>query len=288
MQGAKSAQSHPYWIRYTLAFWPGEALKWARDNILIACACSLAPGLLVAGISAAISDHKWRAAASATLLTYGGLFVLLLLWRLVATAWELDRERQRFIDTLKERLAYAKVKLGALQASPPAIDVELPEIHAQIADSTLACASDFPVDRDIFLRVKLVLREPRPLEVVAYELNGVLHGNAMPAHFFDDIQDWGLVTEKKPIGVGTTFRYTVSRIAKLSQHVEQRGVPVEGWLHFRINRVREKELAAIIFRFTVLTPKGGIAVDKTAAQTLTGLETRQFKKISCATTAFPP
>src|SRR5438105_1989371 len=107
MKGARSAQSRPYWIRYTLAFWPGETLNWARDNILIACACSLAPGLLAAGISAAIGDDKWRA-ASATLLTYGGLFVLLLLWRLVATPWELDRERQRFIDGLKEKLVCAK------------------------------------------------------------------------------------------------------------------------------------------------------------------------------------
>jgi len=281
MEGARSAQSHPYWIRYTLAFWPGEALKWARDNILIACACSLAPGLLVAGISAAISDHKWRAAASATLLTYGGLCVLLLLWRLVATAWELDREKQRFIDILKERLAYAKVKLAALQASPPAIDVELLEIHVQIADSTLARASDFPVDRDIFLQVKLVLREPCPIEILAYELNGVLHGNAMPAHFFDDIQDWGLVTEKKPIGVGTTFRYTVSRIAKLSQQVERRGVPVEGWLHFRINGVREKEITATIYRLTVLTPKGAISTDIAGTRNVARLEGRQFQKIPC-------
>ena len=89
MKGARSAQSRPYWIRYVVAFWAVEKLKWAKDNVLIACGCSLAPGLIAAGISAAISDQKWRAVTYATLLTYGGLFALFLMWRLIATPWEL-------------------------------------------------------------------------------------------------------------------------------------------------------------------------------------------------------
>src|SRR2546426_12194012 len=116
MKGARSAQSRPYWVRYVVAFWAVEKLKWARDNVLIACVCSLAPGLIAAGISAALSDHKWRAAAYATLLTYGGLFALFLTWRLVATPLELDRDRQRFINRLTKKLAFAKFQLAALQA----------------------------------------------------------------------------------------------------------------------------------------------------------------------------
>src|SRR6266513_2896361 len=81
MKGARSAQSRPYWIRYVVAFCAAEKLKWAKDNVLVACVCSLAPGLIAAIISAAISDHKWRAATYATLLTYGGLFALFLMWR---------------------------------------------------------------------------------------------------------------------------------------------------------------------------------------------------------------
>src|SRR5437667_1925673 len=75
-----------------------------------ACVCSLAPGLIAAGISAALSDDKWLAATYATLLTYGGLFALFLMWRLVATPWELDRERQRFIDGLTQKLAYTSAR----------------------------------------------------------------------------------------------------------------------------------------------------------------------------------
>src|SRR5881392_2281719 len=135
MKGARSAQSRPYWIRYVVAFWALEKLTWAKDNVLIACVCSLAPGL----IAAAISDQKWRAVTYETLLTYGGLFALFLMWRLVATPWELDRARQRFIDGLTQKLAYTRVELVALRASPPAIDVEILEIHVQAQTPHIQC-----------------------------------------------------------------------------------------------------------------------------------------------------
>jgi len=95
----------------------------------------------------------------------------------------------------------------------------------------------------------------------------------------DDIQDWGLVTEKRPVGIGTTFHYTVTRLTKLAHRVEQRGVPVEGWLHFCVNGVHEKEIGATAYRLTVLTPNGGISTDIAGAKNLAALKSRQFQKI---------
>ena len=280
MKGARSAQSRPYWMRYVVAFWAVEKLTWAKDNVLIACVCSLAPGLIAAGISAAISDQKWRAATYATLLTYGGLFALFLTWRLIATPWELDRERQRFIDGLTQKLADTRLELVAIRASPPAIDVEILEIHVQAADTTLSThALDLPVACNIFLRVKLTLRDTRPIGVLAYELSSVLHGNSSRADFVDDIQDWGLVTEKKAIGVGTTFHYTVVRLTKLAHELEQQGVPVEGWLHFSVTGVQEKEIGVTVYRLIILTPNGGISSDIAGTKNLAGLAGSQFQKI---------
>ena len=280
MKGARSAQSRPYWVRYVVAFWAVEKLTWAKDNVLIACVCSLAPGLIAAGISAALSDDKWLAATYATLLTYGGLFGLFLTWRLIATPWELDRERQRFIDGLTQKLAYTRVELVAIRASPPAIDVEILEIHVQAADTTLSThALDLPVACNIFLRVKLTLRDTRPIGVLAYELSSVLHGNSSRADFVDDIQDWGLVTEKKAIGVGTTFHYTVVRLTKLAHELEQQGVPVEGWLHFSVTGVQEKEIGVTVYRLIILTPNGGISSDIAGTKNLAGLAGSQFQKI---------
>ncbi len=280
MKGARSAQSRPYWIRYVVAFCAAEKLKWAKDNVLVACVCSLAPGLIAAIISAAISDHKWRAATYATLLTYGGLFALFLTWRLIATPWELDRERQRFIDGLTQKLADTRLELVAIRASPPAIDVEILEIHVQAADTTLSThALDLPVACNIFLRVKLTLRDTRPIGVLAYELSSVLHGNSSRADFVDDIQDWGLVTEKKAIGVGTTFHYTVVRLTKLAHELEQQGVPVEGWVHFSVAGVHEKEIGVTVYRLIILTPNGGISSDIACTKNLAGLAGSQFQKI---------
>ncbi len=44
-----------------------------------------------------------------------------------------------------------------------------------------------------------------------YQLSSVLHGNAANADYVNDLGDWGLVIAKKPVGIGTTFHYTVSR-----------------------------------------------------------------------------
>ena len=286
MEGAKSPESRPYWIRYLVTFWSGEELKWARDNVLVALLCSLAPGLIVGGIGAALSDQRWRTAAHATLLTYGGLFALFLVWRLVATPLELDRETLRFINALTERLAFATFKLAALQVSPPAVNLEILEIHVQGAYGTLTRhALDVPIDCDIFLWVKLTLCETRPIEVLACELSCVLHGNSLHADYADDIQGWGLVTEKRPVGIGTTFHYTVTRLTTLAHRVEQRGVPVEGWLHFCVNGVHAKEIGATVYRLTVLTPNGGISTDIAGAKNTVGLDGRQFQKLPYASAA---
>lgn len=283
MEGARAPEFRSYWIRYIVAFWTTEKLKWARDNILIACLCSLAPGLFTAGISAAVSDDKWRAATHATLLTYSGLFALFLTWRLVSTPFELDRERQRFINGLTKSLAYTEFKLAELQASPPAIDVCISEIHVQTAGTTLGSrVPDFPIDCDIFLRTTLTLLEAQPVEVVEYELSSILHGNSIPALHVDDIEYWGLVTAKKPVGIGTTFHYTVSKLTKLAQRVERARIPVEGWLHFHVKGVRQNEIGATVYRLSVLTPTGAISAGIKGEKSIASAEGQEFQKIPCA------
>jgi hypothetical protein len=240
---------------------------------------------VAAGISAALSDHKWRAATNATLLTYAGLFALFLMWRLVATPLELDREKQRSIDWLNSSLAVTKSWLAALRARPPTIEVEISEIHVQEAGALAPHASEVAVDCDIFVWVKLTLTGTLPIGVLAYELSRILHGNSLRADPVNDIQDWGLVTQKKPVGVGTTLHYTVTRLMQLAHRVEQRG-PVEGWLHFCANGVHEKEIWATVYRLSVLTPNGAISADIRGQKNLARVERREFQKIPYASDAF--
>src|SRR3989441_5620266 len=148
-------------------------------------------------------------------------------------------------------------------------------------------ASDLPVACDIFLRVKLTLRETQPIGALTYELTSVLHGNSSRADFVDDIQDWGLVTEKKPIGVGTTFHYTVVRLTKLAHQLEERGVPVEGWIHFSVTAVHEREIGATIYRLIVLTPNGGITARLACTQKLARPGRSQVQKNPDASCVVP-
>lgn len=217
------------------------------------------------------------------LLTYAGLFALFLTWRLVSTPFELDRERQRFLDQLTSRLAEIRFKLAALQASPPALDIAILEIHVQAASTMLGShVLGSPIDCDIFLRVTLTLREAQPVEVVEYELSSTLHGNSIPAHYVDDMEHWGLVTAKKPVGIGTTFHYTVSKLTKLARRVERAGVPIEGWLHFHVRGVHRNETAATVYRLSILTPTGAISADIKGEKTLPSAEGQEFQNIPYA------
>jgi hypothetical protein len=153
------------------------------------------------------------------------------------------------------------------------------EIHVQ-ADTTLVShAPDFPIDCDIFLRVKLTLRQTRPIEVLEYELSRVLYGNSVPAEYVDDIRDWGLVTARKAIGIGTTFHYTVSKLTKLTERAERTGVPVEGWLHFRVNGVHENEVGATVYRLNVLTSSGAVSTDILGKRNLAAVSGAEFQKL---------
>ena len=57
---------------------------------------------------------------------------------------------------------------------------------------------------------------------------------------------------------------------------------MEGWLHFCVNGVHEKEIGATVYRLTVLTPHGGISTDIAGAKNLAVLKSRQFQKIPYA------
>lgn len=282
MRGAQASEFRHYWMRYIRAFWAGEALRWARDNIVVACVCSIAPGLIAAGLGAALSNDKWRVAIYATLLIYASLFVLFLTWRLAFTPFELDQERQQTIIGLSKSLTYTRSKLAALQARPPAIDAEILEMHVQAKTTPSSRILNSYVDCDIFLRVKLRLREIRTIGVLEYELSPVLRGNSLHAEFLDDIQDWGLVTERKPIGIGTTFRYIVSKPTPLVRKLDRAGVPVEGWLHFHVKGVPEKEIEATIFRLNVVTPTGAVSTDIRGYKNIGGMECREFQKLPYA------
>jgi hypothetical protein len=173
-------------------------------------------------------------------------------------------------------------KTAELQASPPAIDVCISEIRVQAASTTLGShVADFPIDCDIFPRLTLTLLEAQPVELVEYELSSILYGNSIPAHHVDDIEYWGLVTAKKPVGIGTTFHYTVSKLTKLAQRVERAGIPVEGWLHFHVNGVRQN-VGATVYRLSVLTPTGAISAGTKGEKSIACAEGQEFQKIPCA------
>jgi hypothetical protein len=63
---------------------------------------------------------------------------------------------------------------------------------------------------------------------------------------------------------------------QIAHRIEQRGVPVEGWLHFCVNGVHEKEIGATVYRLLVLTSNGAISRDIAGTKNLAGQTGSQF------------
>src|SRR2546427_3376867 len=80
----------------------------------------------------------------------------------------------------------------------------------------------------------------------------------------------------------TTFHYTVVRLTKLAHQLEERGVPVEGWIHFSVTGVHEREIGATIYRLIVLTPNGGNTADLCGTKKFVRLAGSPFQKIPVA------
>jgi hypothetical protein len=74
----------------------------------------------------------------------------------------------------------------------------------------------------------------------------------------------------------------VSKLTKLAERVERAGVPVEGWLHFHVNGIREREIGATVYRLSVLTATGAISADIKGEKTLASAEGQEFQKIPYA------
>ena len=79
-----------------------------------------------------------------------------------------------------------------------------------------------------------------------------------------------------------TFRYTVSKLTKLAQRVERAGVPVEGWLHFHVNGIREREIGPTMYRLNVLTPTGATSADISGEKNVAAVKGGEFQKIPYA------
>jgi hypothetical protein len=59
-------------------------------------------------------------------------------------------------------------------------------------------------------------------------------------------------------------------------------VPVEGWLHFHVKGVHQNEIAATVYRLSVLTPTGAIGADIKGNKALAGAEGPEFQKLPYA------
>ena len=72
------------------------------------------------------------------------------------------------------------------------------------------------------------------------------------------------------------------QLTKLTERAERTGVPVEGWLHFRVNGVHENEVGATVYRLNVLTLSGAVSTDILGTRNLAAVRGAEFLKLPFA------
>ena len=73
-----------------------------------------------------------------------------------------------------------------------------------------------------------------------------------------------------------------SKLTKLTERSDRMGVPVEGWLHFRVIGVHENEVGATVYRLNVLTPSGAVSTDILGKRNLAAVGGAEFQKLPFA------
>jgi hypothetical protein len=130
-----------------------------------------------------------------------------------------------------------------LEAILATIEVRLLEIHGKSVDPTKA-----DTNSDIFLRVRIELKNPREATIANYRLDLVSRERSESADWVNDVTGWHAMLTAE---AGMPTHDFVALPSELRQ-----GEPHEGWLHFVTPSIHPKSLKKFAPRLIVQTKNG--------------------------------
>jgi len=107
---------------------------------------------------------------------------------------------------------------------------------------------------DLFVWATLTLKEPREVVVDNFEIEAIREGISLSFLGIEDVHRWGRVTHDDKA------EYKGFVMQPLSRGLSQRGNPVTGWLHFRLELL-ESQVYNSTLRVKVKTPHGTCSKD---------------------------
>ena len=107
---------------------------------------------------------------------------------------------------------------------------------------------------DLFMWATLTLKEPQEVVVDNFEIEAIREGISDSFPDIADVNRWGRVTHNNQ------SEYKGFVLQPLSRNLAERGNPVTGWLHFRLELL-ESQIYDSTLRLKVKTPHGVCSMD---------------------------
>lgn len=165
---------------------------------------------------------------------YALILVAFLVFHLARTPWLISNDHLDTIRSATQAKDRLEQELSDAEATPIKLDIRPTEIYRIPAFSGRDRNVDGEMTYDIFLLARIELKEPSFVALGPYALRLLLHGTERLYGMERDVNEWELT-----IWSPTTPK--TYPMQPLSMDV-RRGIPMEGWLHFKVPKISFKTL----------------------------------------------
>jgi hypothetical protein len=239
-----------YWKRFAIAFW-NDSVPWARDNIVFAAIALIVPALVV-HLRYPNQTIDWAMVTTA-LGFYATALVIYFLAVAVRTPKRLDSEIQRRCEELQARV-------NELEAMPPEISLEIQDV---VMHRTGDGDARFRYG-EFLIQASAQSLKTAPV-AVSYSAQLVFRGTVIELERLDDLERWEIIERRYYQNLGSRARQDfVTDPEPLNTILTT--TKSEGWLHFRVDGMREMAIAKHLIRLYANAQSGSRFTDRELAQ----------------------
>lgn len=253
-EGRPESWAHFMCVRFFPTFWTEVKARVAALVIGVVIAALILILQIHYGV---IPGNNVHGRLLSILLPYGGVLLAFLLFHLARTPWLISNEH---LDTIQAE-THAKLamtqELEELKESPVKMDIKplemyrLPSLLGRDRDEHGAMAWD------IFVLARIELQQPQFASVLAYSFALSRHGQQNLYAAERDVEQWQLI-------LWNPAQPTAHPMQPLGFDLRS-GIPREGWLHFKVDKVSAKTLDESTVWIVADSGRRGVATGEQSA-----------------------
>jgi hypothetical protein len=210
------------------------------------------------------NNVHWRARILSIAWPYLTVLFAFLIFHIARTPWLISEALLESVETegqaklaIVQRLEHAQQELGELKESPVKMEIKIVDMYRLPSLGGRDRDEQGAMTWDIFLLNRIDLFHPQFASVLAYSFALSRHGQQKLYGMERDVEQWQLVfwNPKLP---------TTHPMQPLGFDL-RRGLPREGWLHFRIDKISASALDETVVRIVADAGRNGVATGERPA-----------------------